>query len=407
MFVTLALTKHFLPPGMIRRPLCHVVPQGLESASSVVSARIHAGRCGFLGIKAPRNTLRSSPSGTATIAALAGAGALLKQYRRVFGLAAVHRAIGWRRPAARAATTTTTVEARTAETSQPFVRLCFAADENFRPLRDQFVSSIVDSNVELDLCESYVQDMGANPDRAAGGKAVYLFKIQHMLDMLETIDPGDFLIYSDVDVQFFGEILPCVREGIAGRDACFQCEFVDTGVNIGFMAVRRTEASFTFWKEVHHIVSRDGGLDQRVVNNLLHTEFADNLGMRWGRFPTSVWASSQALTGPPPEGVIVHHANWVYRDKPTYSSEVSGANGACNPSAKRAQLQELRRLVLAGDIDGQKTLASGLAADGFLSKYQSRYFGAERSGPAWTVLPEGHVGRPGSPRSRWKQPKPT
>ena len=69
-----------------------------------------------------------------------------------------------------------------------------------------------------------------------------------------------------------------------GADMIFQKEFEDLGVNIGFMAIRNTEASRSFWDYVHAEIKRTQALDQRVVNNSLYSgHAAQEFGLRWER----------------------------------------------------------------------------------------------------------------------------
>jgi len=201
-------------------------------------------------------------------------------------------------------------------------------------------------------------------------------------------------VISDVDIQFFGEVLPLVHEFIAGRDACFQREFTDLGVNIGFMALRRTDASLTFWRRVLDEIPRTGGHDQRMVNNMLYSESSD-LGLRWSCFPKEIWASSQVFSGPPPEGILLHHANWVPR---AASGGKQYVVKTPDLEPKIAQLKLLRKLVLANDRTGQLQLAEQLAADPQLGLYYERSFGRYRAGPEWATLPKGHPARPGGSR---------
>lgn len=283
---------------------------------------------------------------------------------------------------------------------QATVPLYFFSDAAFKPLRDQFVNSLVDT--DLLLHEAYVDDLGALPNRAAGGTPVYMFKTKLLLDALDATPEGDYFVITDVDIQFLGEVLPLVREGIAGRDVCFQREFDEMGVNIGFVAVRNTAASRRFWHDVLEAVPVNGGHDQRIVNNMLYT----GTNMQWGRFPPQVWASSQAFDGgPPPRDVVVHHANWVMRDAPTYSGNVSTAS---DPSPKIEQLKELRELVQEEASEDEEVAAAAaqrrvawgtrIADDPPLAVYHGRSFGAMRRGPCWEMLPEGHPARPGGSR---------
>mmetsp|Transcript_69041 Transcript_69041/g.128969 ORF Transcript_69041/g.128969 Transcript_69041/m.128969 type:complete len:354 (-) Transcript_69041:16-1077(-) len=279
--------------------------------------------------------------------------------------------------------------------AQETTKLGFFSDEGFKKLRDQFVASIEDD--ELELCEAYTPDLQAN-SRAAGGKSVYLFKLNHLMEVIGAAGSGEYVVYSDVDVQFLDKVLPDLVETMQNTDMCFQREFDDIGVNIGFMAIRRSSAVMNFWQEVYEIVSRTGGFDQRIVNDILYSRPEQELGLRWQRFPTTIWASSQALDGPPPEGVLVHHANWVPQGEFTLESR---------GPAKLTQLATLRQLVAANNTDGQRRLAHDLAHDGSLAIYKDRFYGLQRYGPEWTNLPAHHPTRPARERPKTRRRRAT
>ena len=38
---------------------------------------------------------------------------------------------------------------------------------------------------------------------------------------------------------------------------------------------------------------------------------AAEFGLRWDRWPSDIWASSMAFSGPVPSAVAVHHANFL------------------------------------------------------------------------------------------------
>jgi len=279
--------------------------------------------------------------------------------------------------------------------SQHPIDLHFFSDESFRPLRDQFVESVKESG--LRLRETFINDLNVNPNRAAGGLPVYLFKTELLIDALENTKPGDYFVISDVDVQFLGPVLPLVNAGINGRDVCFQMEFHKLGVNIGFMAVRHTDACLSFWRKVLDEIPRTGSQDQKIVNNLLYAQPAEEIELRWGRFPAEIWASSQVFDGgPPPPGVVFHHANWIKRAGPTFNS--GGAPGASDPAGKIAQLKLLRSLVENSNRAAAEAFATDLNSDPALEMYHRRAFGELRSGVEWRALSKEHPARPGGSR---------
>jgi len=262
------------------------------------------------------------------------------------------------------------------------MKLFFFYDENFRPLRDNLVSSLHD---DFELREYYLPDLGVMKNRAGGGVPTYLYKAHRVRDAIDEVAEGEVLVFCDVDVQFFkpvkSTIEACMTDDL---DILLQSEFEDIGVNIGFMAMRNVPSVRSFWEHVHKEIERLGGLDQRIVNNILYSGRAlQDFGLRWDRFPVTLWASSLAASGRIPPDILLHHANF------TAQRCVGG-----DPSVKLAQMQDMRRF-LAEDPDGLSAFLSSVQHDPTILDYRDRHFGARRPGEVWATLPEGHLARQG------------
>eukprot|EP00434_Breviolum_minutum_P038154 symbB.v1.2.033836.t2/scaffold4260.1/size42279/1 len=202
----------------------------------------------------------------------------------------------------------------------------------------------------------------------------------------EQVDKDEVFLFTDVDVQYFQPIHQIVTDCMAsGADIIFQKEFEDIGVNIGFMAIRNTMACHGFWDYVHAEISRTQALDQRVVNNSLYSgHAAGEFGLRWDRWPSEIWASSMAFSGPLPQSVAVHHANFLIDKAPS-----------ADPRPKLEQLKHLARELKALKEQETPWTAFMDAARGCqaMLDYRSRHFGERRPGPEWSTLEEGHAGR--------------
>eukprot|EP00439_Symbiodinium_sp_Y106_P087239 s121_g42.t2 len=273
-------------------------------------------------------------------------------------------------------------------------KLFFFYDRNFLPLRDQMVASLEQSGglADFTLCEDVLDDLKGN-NRAGGGMPTYLYKSAKIGKALNEVDADEIFLFTDVDVQYFQPVHEIVRECMAdGTDIVFQQdpphEFEDIGVNIGFMAMRKSAACHAFWEFVHAEISRTLALDQRVVNNSLYSgHAAETFGLRWKRWPSSIWASSMAFSGPLPQPLVVHHANFLIEKAP-----------AADPSSKVAQLTQLRQATLGDDKEAQAAWAEfmqGARTCPAMLDYRSRHFGERRPGPEWSTLPENHIARLG------------
>lgn len=262
----------------------------------------------------------------------------------------------------------------------------FFYDRNFRPLRDNMVSSLQD---QFEVCEDYIEDLKVLKGRAGGGIPTYLYKAQKIKDALESVAEGEVVLFTDVDIQFFAPIQAVVEESINDLDLVLQREFEDIGVNIGVIAMRNVSSTRAFWSHVHEEISRTQALDQRVVNNALYSELAMlEFGLTWGRFPMKLWASSMAGSGVLPDEMLLHHANFTIERSTSF-----------DPSVKLGQMANVRSYVQGSPKDLLEWVAA-VQADPSLADYRDRHFGARRPGPEWTALPIGHIARPGGFREK-------
>jgi len=280
------------------------------------------------------------------------------------------------------------------------MKLFFFYDRNFAPLRDHFVASLQQSDTTgyIEIHEDTLEDLQTMRYRAGGGLPTYIYKAAKIREAFSSVDDGEVFLFSDVDVQFFLPLREVVEEVmVPGVDLVLQREFEDIGTNIGFMALRNTPAHVAFWDSVLAEIKEKQGLDQRVVNNLLYSgRAAQEFGIGWDRFPCRVWCSSMAFSGPTPEGVVLHHANFLVERAV-----------AADPAPKLAQLRCLRKALLPEGPESGSTAPAEWAEfiDAVRScqamhDYRDRHFGARRPGPEWSVLPEGHVARPGGFREK-------
>jgi len=115
---------------------------------------------------------------------------------------------------------------------------------------------------------------------------------------------GAVIVWTDIDIQFFGECVPAINELIAGNDFLFQSEHGDINeVNIGFMVIRCSDESYNFWKTVMERVAA-GEWDQAAVNDMLRKGTAR---IRYNILPSKFWATSHHNA--PPADIVLHHAN--------------------------------------------------------------------------------------------------
>eukprot|EP00808_Paulinella_micropora_P020278 g73252.t1 len=302
----------------------------------------------------------------------------------------------------------------------PRMPVIYCFDNNHRPLRDQFVASLdcQGHNPCFELRETFVQDFGAHPTRAAGGFRVQAFKLELVLRTLDALleklksppVPGQsagsplaqYFVFSDVDIQclgcprrLYGALGTAINTFAGGTslpDVLFQREFETAGVNVGFILIRAAPAVRQLFQAVHEEVCRHHRMDQKVMNRVLLKSGAQHL--RAGRLPSTFWASSNCgnVAGQqPPQplqparaqpslpqlaDLVLHHANFIKSSELTVSSD---------PQPKLRQLQLVRTMHdLQRSDKGQKVLqeeawrsfCQSLAADPTLHRYAEQHFPA-------------------------------
>lgn len=148
-------------------------------------------------------------------------------------------------------------------------------------------------------------------DGAPQGNGDYLSRewyycIRKKIDILvEAVgaNPGDIILWADIDIQFFRPCSGLIRRCMRGRDMVFQM-WNGSGreVNTGFMAVRCNDRSRAFFKAVAQTPFEHRAFaDQDAINDLLKQA---DLPLRWGVFPPTVY---HVRLGPVPSRIALHH----------------------------------------------------------------------------------------------------
>jgi hypothetical protein len=122
---------------------------------------------------------------------------------------------------------------------------------------------------------------------------------------------GDVIIWSDLDIQFFAECTPLIKQAIEGKDIVFQAEHWPRKdeVNIGFAVIRCNEQTLGLYRmALQYDLRKLQVADQTAINDILSK---NETGIKWDILPNQFWAMSHYLynnTFPPPD-VLLHHAN--------------------------------------------------------------------------------------------------
>ena len=132
-------------------------------------------------------------------------------------------------------------------------------------------------------------------------------RAHYLIELTKTTEKDNFFIFSDIDVQFFGNIKKIIDKMIdLDHDMVFQKEDIDGRfVNFGLMLIKSNEATLKFWEEI---------LIRLESNNYSHTINDQNIGntlldlINYSTFDSTIWNWSQ---GNLDKNIILHHANCV------------------------------------------------------------------------------------------------
>lgn len=132
-------------------------------------------------------------------------------------------------------------------------------------------------------------------------------RAHYLIELMRTTEKDNFFIFSDIDVQFFGNIKSTIDNMIdLEYDIVFQKEDSNGAfVNFGVMLIKSNEATIKFWEEI---------VNRLESNNYSHTINDQNIGntlldmINYSTFDNTIWNWSQGnLT----KNILIHHANCV------------------------------------------------------------------------------------------------
>lgn len=161
-------------------------------------------------------------------------------------------------------------------------------------------------------------------------------------ECLNTFSKGELVVFSDVDIKFYGKVKVDLASCLEGKDICFMKDHNtdETGRCGGFFVVRVSEKIRSFFKEVVNKLSShtDSNVsfetsEQSTINNLLN----DHPEISWGYLPPRYYTHGLYVEGIEnfstedqsglwwenknwaersrifvPDDILVHHANWCH-----------------------------------------------------------------------------------------------
>lgn len=144
-------------------------------------------------------------------------------------------------------------------------------------MRDHFVDSIKDDFRIIENIFTYSK--GAT----GGGLHGWVTKFDFIISILEK-NPGEYVLYSDIDIVFLKPCKDSLLELLKDNDIVFQREYEESGVNVGFIAMKSNEACLHFWKKAKEALLATGEWEQLLINKILNMPETD---IRWSRLPSN------------------------------------------------------------------------------------------------------------------------
>jgi len=151
---------------------------------------------------------------------------------------------------------------------------------------------------------------GKGDFQSQGWFSILKRKLNFLIGKIEE-NLGDVIIWSDLDIQFFAECTPLIRQAIAGKDIVFQAERwpKKEEVNVGFAVIRCNERTLALYRTASQLDLEKLPLgDQTAINDILAKNEFD---IKWDILPNQFWAMSHYMydNSAPPSDVVLHHAN--------------------------------------------------------------------------------------------------
>jgi hypothetical protein len=134
-------------------------------------------------------------------------------------------------------------------------------------------------------------------------------KIQFIVDKIKQ-NWDDIIIWSDIDIQFFGQCTSLIMGVLADKDILFLAEhWPKKEINTGFIVIRCNSNSLSLFENVlSNNFEELKYHEQSAINGLLQS---NAISIKWDILPKQFWAMSHG--GNPPIDVVLHHANCTRR----------------------------------------------------------------------------------------------
>jgi len=180
-------------------------------------------------------------------------------------------------------------------------------------LKDEWFLKTLRDDWQLDI--KYLEGPEGNWGTSEFFNVTSLKKLECLIQAIKD-NWNNIIIWSDMDIQFFGKCEDIILRSLDGKDITFQAEWAGKNtVNVGFFAMRCNEKTLSLWDYVLRCCKnniQDLGKEKFLFGDQTVTNMAlreNTINVKWCLLPESIWAMSNGRE--PPIDIVLHHANCV------------------------------------------------------------------------------------------------
>jgi hypothetical protein len=194
--------------------------------------------------------------------------------------------------------------------------------ESHKELFNDYFIKTFPFDQRMELIVQYRKQVGDGEFSSVEIKSMWTAKVDCMLSALNEAKGGEYVVYSDADIQFFGDIYGDLLLEIKDHEMAFQNDYKG-GICAGFFIMKSTYKTRSFIKKVRRYVE-GFHTDQACMNQLLYEKGAPKwkiLSKKYWNYGEIACQEKNSDSGnflwdgqhdfEIPKDIVIHHANWT------------------------------------------------------------------------------------------------